>query len=154
MRQEENNKRLKLHLRGSVKICSLFHGRGVPIQPGRWGAQEPFSLFSLKRSYIGIGWGSTGFGSARVTILHSWFYKTDTCANCWWGIKGCACERCVKVSLWYHLVGNKQLTTSEENQSLPAIWCKTLFDTYNNCRREIKSFPKRTSFTLKYMSLM
>jgi hypothetical protein len=37
MRQEENNKRSKLHLRGGVKICYLFHGRGVRVQP----SEEP-----------------------------------------------------------------------------------------------------------------
>jgi hypothetical protein len=34
---------------------------------------------------------------------------------------------CIEVSLWYHHVGKKQLTTSDKNQSSPAIWCKTLF---------------------------
>ena len=30
-------------------------------------------------------------------------------------------------SLWYPPLGDKQLTTSEENQSSPAVRCKTLF---------------------------
>ena len=40
-------------------------------------------------------------------------------------------KRCNKVSLWYHHGVKKQLATSEKNQSSPAIWCKTLFYTYN-----------------------
>jgi hypothetical protein len=36
-------------------------------------------------------------------------------------------KRWNEVSLWFHHVDKKQLTTSEKNQSSPAIWCKTLF---------------------------
>jgi len=39
-------------------------------------------------------------------------------------------KRSHEVSLLYHHVDKKQLTTSEKNQSSPAIWCKTLFYGY------------------------
>ena len=36
-------------------------------------------------------------------------------------------KRSIEVSLWYYHGDKKQLTTSEKNQSSPAIWCKSLF---------------------------
>ena len=49
-------------------------------------------------------------------------------------------KRCIEVSWWYHDVGNKQLTTSEKNQSSPALWCKTLFNVYTICMHQIKFY--------------
>ena len=49
-------------------------------------------------------------------------------------------KRCVEVSRWYRHVDNKQLTTSEKNQSSPAILCKTLFNVYTICMHQIKFY--------------